>query len=60
MDSRSGFRGFLAHSMVKMMKEIGYQGKQKKAILRKLGTIAEETSMQIWKSSHFKGWGEKA
>ena len=55
-----GCRGFPAHSLVKMLKELGYQGRQKKEILRKLGTLAEEASMQIWKSSHFKSWGEKA
>ena len=53
-----GCRGFPARSMVKMLKEIGYKGRQKKMILRKLGTIAEECSLTIWKSSHFRSWGE--
>ena len=55
-----GCRGFPAPSIIKLLKEIGYQGRKKKEILRKLSVKAEESSMQIWKSSHFKAWGERA
>ena len=55
-----GCRGFPAPSIMKLLKEIGFQGRKKKEILRKLGGKAEESSMQIWKTSYFKAWGETA
>ena len=55
-----GCRGFLAPSTLRLLKEIGYQGKRKKEIARKLGGIAEECSMHIWKTCYFKSWGEVA
>ena len=54
-----GSRGFPAPSMTKLVKEIGFQGRKKKEILKKMSVAAEEASMQIWKSSFFKSWGEK-
>ena len=54
-----GCRGFPAFSMSRMLKEMGYTGRLRKDILKKLSRIAEECSMHIWKSSHFKSWGER-
>ena len=51
-----GARGFLAPSTLRFLKELGLQGRQKKEVARKLGSIAEESSMFIWKTSHFKSW----
>ena len=55
-----GCRGYPASSMSRLITELGYSGRQKKEILKKLGRAAEESSMQIWKCSQFKHWGEKA
>ena len=54
-----GCRGFTAPSMRRMLKEIGFDGRQKNEILRKLSSLAEESSMYIWKTSQMKTWGEK-
>jgi hypothetical protein len=54
-----GCRGFPAPTMGRMLKDLGYMGKQKKDILRSLGSLAEESTMYIWKTSHLKNWGEK-
>ena len=54
-----GCRGFSAPSMNKLVKDIGFQGRRKKELLKKMSAMAEECSMQIWKSSFFKTWGEK-
>ena len=53
-----GSRGFPAPSMIKLVKEIGFQGRKKKELLKKMSVTAEESSMQIWKSSFFKTWGD--
>ena len=55
-----GCRGFPAPSMRRMLKEIGYQGRKNKEILKKLSLKAEESSMSIFQRSHFKTWGERA
>ena len=55
-----GCRGFPAYSMVRLLKELGYQGKKKKEILRKLRSITEEASLYIWKTSQYKTWSRDA
>ena len=55
-----GCRGFPAPSMGRMLKEIGYEGRQKREILKKLSSLAEESSLYIWKTSHMKTWGDRA
>ena len=55
-----GCRGYPASSMNRMITELGYIGKQKRDILKKIARIAEESSMMIWKCSQFRQWGEKA
>ena len=54
-----GCRGFPAPSMGRMLKEIGYEGRLKREILKKLSSIAEESSLYIWKTSNMKTWGER-
>ena len=52
-----GCRGFPASSMVTFLKEMGFQGCERKRRLQKLGQIAECASSAIWRWSHFKSWG---
>ena len=59
MTVEMGCRGFPAYSMVRLLKELGYQGKQKKEILMKLRTITEEASLYIWKTSQCKTWSRE-
>ena len=51
-----GCRGFPAHTMGKMLADLGYQGRVKKSILKKLSTITEDASHFIWKTSGMKTW----
>ena len=51
-----GCRGFPAQSMVRLLKEIGFQGREKKQIVAKLSSITEEASLFIWKTSQFQSW----
>ena len=53
-----GCRGFAAPSMGRMLKELGYEGRQKKEILKKLCLLAEESSMFIWKTAQCRTWNE--
>ena len=52
-----GCRGFPASSMASFLKEIGYQGAQKRKILEDIGKIAENASHSLWKASFFEKWG---
>ena len=52
-----GCRGFPAASMTTLLKNMGYKGSQRKALLRKISSAAELASQSIWKWSHFKEWG---
>ena len=54
-----GCRGYPAPSLGRMFSDFGYFGRQKKEILKKVSRLAEECSLHIWKSSHFKQWGQK-
>ena len=55
-----GCRGFPARSMTRLLKDMGYTGRKRKAALRKLGEKAEEASRAIWGWSNMKNWGRSA
>ena len=52
-----GCRGFPAVSLSTFMKDIGYQGQQRKRTVEKIGQVAEYASHSLWKASHYKNWG---
>ena len=52
-----GCRGFPAASVVNLMKDLGYQGKERQKVVRKVGQAAEIASHSIWRWSHNKEWG---
>ena len=52
-----GCRGFPAASMSTLLREIGLAGKERKKVMEKLGSVAEEASRTIWRASHYKNWG---
>ena len=52
-----GCRGFPAASMSTLLREIGLAGKERKKVMEKLGSLAEEASRTIWRASHHKNWG---
>ena len=52
-----GCRGFPAVSLSTFMKDIGYQGQQRKRTVEKIGQVAESASHSLWKASHYKNWG---
>ena len=52
-----GCRGFPAVSMSTLLREIGLAGKERKKVMEKLGSVAEEASRTIWRASHHKNWG---
>ena len=54
-----GCRGFPAQSMTALLRDIGYTGRERKALLRKIGDVAEEASRAIWSWSNVKEWGKK-
>ena len=49
-----GCRGFPATSMSAFFKDIGYHGGQRKKVVEKVGSIAENASKSLWKASHYK------
>ena len=54
-----GCRGFPAASLATFLKEIGYQGLQKRKILEEIGKEAENASHSLWKASYFEDWGKR-
>ena len=52
-----GCRGFASSSMINLIKDLGFPGKQRRFIVRKLCNVAEECSMHLWKCSQLKNWG---
>ena len=52
-----GSRGFAAGSAAILLKEIGYRGRKKKTIIKKIEEITEEASSMIWRWSHVREWG---
>ena len=53
-----GCRGFAARSVLQFLKDIGYDGRKKKMIIKKIEEVAEQASHKIWNWSHAKAWGE--
>ena len=54
-----GCRGFPARSLTMLLRDIGFTGKERKSMLRKIGNVAEEASRAIWSWSNIKEWGKK-
>ena len=54
-----GCRGFPAVSMSRFLKELGVAGRERRNLMEKLGSLAEEASRSLWKASHHKSWGGK-
>ena len=52
-----GCRGFPATSLLTFLKDIGYQGRQKKNTIENISKTAEQASMSLWKASFYKEWG---
>ena len=52
-----GCRGFPATSLLTFLKDIGYQGRQKKNTIENISKSAEQASMSLWKASFYKEWG---
>ena len=53
-----GCKGFPARSLTVLLRDVGYTGKERKNILRKVGDVAEEASRAIWRWSSIKEWGK--
>ncbi len=53
-----GCRGFPAASMSRLLKDLGFTGKERRKRIQKLASTAEDASRSIWKASHFKTWGK--
>ena len=51
-----GCRGFPAASVAILLRDLGYQGSEKRVLLRKIGEAAERASNSVWRWSHFKVW----
>ena len=54
-----GCRGFPARSLTVLLRDMGYTGKERKTLLSKIGSVAEEASRAIWSWSNIKEWGKK-
>ena len=52
-----GCRGFAASSLSYFLKDLGYVGKEKTKIIKKVEYEAERASNNIWNWSHMKTWG---
>ena len=52
-----GCRGFPARSMSSLLNALGFQGKERKKAMKRLGEKAEEASRAIWGWSNMKEWG---
>ena len=54
-----GCRGFPARSVGRTAKRPGiYRKRERKDLLRKIGEVAEEASMSIWRWCAIKEWGK--
>ena len=54
-----GCRGFPAVSMSRLLKDFGVAGRERRKLMEKLGSLAEEASRCLWKASHHKSWAGK-
>ena len=55
-----GCRGFPAISMSRLLKDLGFSGKERRKKIQKMASTAEDASRSIWKASHLKSWGGKS
>ena len=46
-----GARGFVARSMVKLMKKLGLGGKERRTLIRMLGETTDRSSNWLWLKS---------
>ena len=53
-----GCRGFPARSLTVLLRDMGYTGKERKNLVRKIGDVAEDASRSIWRWSSIKEWGK--
>ena len=51
-----GCRGFPATSMSSFLKAIGYPGGERKKVVEKIGSIAENASKSLWHASHYRNF----
>ena len=51
-----GCTGFSARSATGLLGDLGYTGRERKDLLRKIGEVAEEASRSIWRWSAIKEW----
>ena len=49
-----GCKGFPARSITAMLKDIGYTGRERKDLVRRIVDVAEEASRAIWRWSYVK------
>ena len=54
-----GCKGFAASSLSRFLKDMGYIGKRKSLICKKVEEIAEDASHKLWSWSHMKVWGKQ-
>ena len=52
-----GCRGFSGSSLLRFLKELGYNGKKRTQIIKKVEAEAENASHMIWNWSHMQEWG---
>ena len=53
-----GCKGFPARSLTVLFRDMGYTGRERKELLRRIGDVAEEASRAIWRWSSIKEWGK--
>ena len=53
-----GCRGFPVRSLTVLLRDMGYTGKERKNLVRKIGDVAEDASRSIWRWSSIKEWGK--
>ena len=54
-----GCRGFAFRSLPQVLRDVGYEGKERKQIIKKVEDVAEQCSHMIWRWSHCKAWGRE-
>ena len=54
-----GCRGFPPRSGARLLRDLGYTGRKRKDLLRKIEEVAEEAIWSIWRWGAIKEWGKK-
>ena len=54
-----GCRGFAANSLSIFLKDLGFTGKEKTNIIKKVELEAEKASNMVWNWSHVQQWGSE-